>query len=270
MTVEGTTRRLPLAIRPLPPLAGPARPGRVLADNATITLRTDLTDAIARFVVRADERTPHIEPGQYLALGLPVGGRLVQRPYSTATSSGAHHDLEFLVRLVPGGAFTPHLWRRAPGDRLWLGRPKGLFTLIPDDPRTHLFVATGTGVAPFVAMVEALQARPDRPHAVVVHGVSHVAELAFRARFERWAAGGRVTYLPAISRPADPRNVGWVGRTGRLDAVIPAIVEAHGLDPAGTVAYLCGNPGMIAATERVLAGVGLPDAAIRSEHYWPA
>jgi ferredoxin-NADP reductase len=90
-------------------------------------------------------------------------------------------------------------------------------------------------------------------------------------RFERWAAEGRrISYRPAVSRPADPVNLGWGGAVGRIDALLDAVFAAEGLQPRETVAYLCGNPEMIAAGERILAERGLPTDAIRSEHYWPA
>jgi ferredoxin--NADP+ reductase len=240
-----------------------------LDDNAVVAGRVDLTRSVARFRIRPDAPVGHVEPGQYLTLGLMVDGRRLQRPYSTATPAGVHAELEFLIRLVPGGALTPRLWDLRVGDRLHLGRPKGLFTRIPDDPRTHLFIATGTGLAPFAAMVGTLLQEPSPPRAVVVHGVAHVAELAYRERFERHAAAGVVAYAPSISRPGDPANAGWAGRTGRIDAILEDVWDAHGLVPDDTVAYLCGNPEMIAAGERILAARGLRGDAIRSEHYWP-
>jgi len=270
MTVETTVRRPLPALRPLPERAAGARPAPPVADNAVVVGREDLTSSVARFRIRPDELAPHIEPGQYLSLGLIVDGRLVQRPYSTSTRAGVHEELEFLIRHVPGGTFTPLLWNLAVGDRLRIGRPKGLFTRIPGDGRTHLFVSTGTGLAPFVAMIETLLLEPDPPRVVAVHGVAHTAELAYRERFERWHAAGRVTYVPAISRPHDPSNAGWTGRTGRIDAILDEVCADHDLVPADTVAYLCGNPEMIAAGERILATRGLPGDAIRSEHYWPA
>ncbi len=272
MTLEATTVGIGAPpTRQLPPIAAGARAGLNVAPNATLIERHDLTGSIARFRIRPDEVAPAVEPGQYLALGLPVDGRLLQRPYSTATPRGAHRELEFLVRLVPDGAFTPRLWDLGVGDRLRLGRPKGLFTLLPDDRRTHLFIATGTGLAPFVSMLETLLAEREPPRAVVLHGVARATELAYRERFIAWAAEGhKVTYLPAVSRPADPVNLGWGGAVGRIDALLDAVCAAEGLDPRGTVAYLCGNPEMIAAGQRILAGQGFPTEAIRSEHYWPA
>ena len=270
-----------MAVRTVLPPVGPvARP--VLEPNAALAARIDLTPTIARFVVRPDDEVGAFEPGQYFALGLSVDGRLLQRPYSTSSARDTRTELEFLVRLVPGGAFTPRLWALRVGERLRIGRAKGLFTLRRGDPRTHLFVATGTGLAPFLSMVESLirddgegSARPGgpvtaSPRAIVIHGVSHVAELAYRDRLERLAADvGGVHYVPVVSRPTDPANAGWTGVTGRLDVGLGRIFDRHRLEPTTSVAYLCGNPEMIATAERILAARGFDRDAIVSEQYWP-
>jgi ferredoxin--NADP+ reductase len=246
-------------------------PGSDSAPNATLSGRVDLTPTIAHFVVRPDDGAPAFVPGQYLALGLPVDGRLLQRPYSTASKKGTRDELDFLVRLVRDGAFTPRLWHLDVGDRLRIGRPKGLFTLCPEDPRRHLFIATGTGLAPFVSMLGTLLRESRPPRAIVLHGVSHVGELAYRDRLERWAAdAGDISYVPAISRPNHPANADWRGATGRIDTALGPLCDALDVDPAETVAYMCGNPEMIAAGERILEARGFPRDAIRSEHYWPA
>ncbi len=264
----------------LPPVGSVVRPA--LGPNATLSARIDLTPTITHFVVRPDDGVGAFEPGQYFALGVIVGGRLIQRPYSTSSPRDARTELEFLVRLVPGGALTPTLWALRVGDRIRIGRAKGLFRLRQGDPRTHLFVATGTGLAPFLSMADSLVrddvANPRRPRgpatapprAVVVHGVSHVDELAFRGRLERLAADrSDVHYLPVVSRPAAAANAGWPGLTGRLDAQLDAICDRYGLEPAASVAYLCGNPEMITGAERILAARGFDRDAIVSEQYWP-
>jgi ferredoxin-NADP reductase len=157
-------------------------PGDRDAPNATIVERDDLTEDIARFTVRPDDEVPPFRPGQYLALGLRIDDRLVQRPYSTASRATSDETLEFLIRRVPGGALTPRLWAAPGGGRVRLGRPKGLFTLLPDDSRTQLFVATGTGLAPFMAMLDELLARPVPPRVGIVHGVARATELGYRGR----------------------------------------------------------------------------------------
>lgn len=271
MTVDAGARvsRLRTSLLPLPERAPGVPVTPTVAANATVVERQDLTPSVARFRIRPDLPPQHVEPGQYLTLGLVVDGRIVQRPYSTATRSGSHKELEFLIRLVPGGTFTPLLWALGVGDRLRVGRPKGLFSRIPGDDRTHLFIATGTGLAPFVGMIDTFIGEPDAPRAVVIHGVSHVAELAYRERLERWASEAPIRYVPSISRPDDASNAGWTGWTGRVDAILDDVCTTMRLTPHDTVAYLCGNPEMIAVGERILAARGLPDDAIRSEQYWP-
>jgi ferredoxin--NADP+ reductase len=253
----------------------PAR-RREIAPNATLVDRIDLTPSIARFVIRPDGGAPPFSPGQYFALGLEVEGALLQRPYSTASPAGATQELEFLIRRVDTGTFTPHLWGTPAAGRVWLGPPKGLFTLRTGDERTHLFVSTGTGLAPFVSMTESLLRvdagspnRPDlRPRIAVVHGVSHVVELAYRDRLEAWAAGGRLSYIPTISRPTNASNDGWPGATGRTEAILGRACDELGLDPADTVAYICGNPEMIEAATEILRGRGFSEDAIVRENYW--
>ena len=155
------------------------------------------------------------------------------------------------------------------GGRLRIGRPKGLFRLAQDDRRAHLFIATGTGLAPFVAMAAELKGRPSAPRAVVVHGVALAGELAYRDRLEAWQEGGTaVAYLPAVSRPSDTANQGWTGLTGRLDAALPEVMSRAALDPGDLVAYLCGNPAMIQAVTERLRDRGVPLEAIISEQYW--
>jgi ferredoxin/flavodoxin---NADP+ reductase len=266
------------------PTGGPlaARPDRrrEFTANATLADRHDLTPQISRVSVRPDAAVPAFEPGQYFSLGLEIDGKLVLRPYSTASPRGETGSLEFLVRRVPGGTFTPALWNVRPGDRIWIGPPKGLFTLKPADPRTHLFVSSGTGLAPFMSMLADVMAAGRRPdgaptiggaglRAVIAHGVSYAPELAYRDRLEALAASNpSFAYVPTVSRPEDPSNSAWNGRTGRVEAILARLCGELTLDPAGTVAYLCGNPEMIERSREVLRGLGLPDEAIIHENYW--
>jgi ferredoxin/flavodoxin---NADP+ reductase len=260
------------ALGPLPGAVVEPRPvrRREFAANATLVYRVDLTPMVSQFVVRPDTVIADFKPGQYFALGLEVGGELLQRPYSTSSPAGTTDEVEFLIRRVATGTFTPRLWDLGVGARVWLGPPKGLFTLQPGDERTHLFVSTGTGLAPFIAMAESLLRTEGGPRIVLVHGVSYAAELAYRDRIAAWSAYGRLSYVPTVSRPTDVANAGWLGAMGRTEAILDRVCEEQSIDPATTVAYICGNPDMIQVATEVLRGRGLPDSAIIRELYWTA
>jgi ferredoxin/flavodoxin---NADP+ reductase len=298
----GAVTGVPGIRRPLPPRPA-SSPSTAIGPNATLVAREDISPTIVSLRIRPDAGVPAFEPGQYFALGVearhPIaegpeasggaeaggteaggteaggaeaGRVLVQRPYSTASPRGEVEALEFLVRLVPGGALTPRLWRLQPGARLRIGRPKGRFRADASDPRRPVFIATGTGIAPLVSMLESrLLEQADGPvggRPVVLHGAAVTRDLAWRARLEAHARHGRIAYVPAVSRPADRANARWFGAVGRLDGLVPHVLSVRGVDPDDAVAYVCGNPAMIDATIAALRAFSLPADAIRTEAYW--
>ena len=242
-----------------------------LAENAVLVARDLLSPTVARLVVRPDGGVGAFVAGQYLALGVRVDDLLVQRPYSTASDPAVADAHEFLVRRVPNGALTSRLWTLPVGTRVRLGPPKGTFTLLAGDQRPHLFVATGTGLAPFLAMLRTLARRPEPPHAILLHGAARLDDLVCRDEIAALAAGGLpLTYVPTVSRPDDPANLAWRGRTGRAEAVLPSVVRSAGLPPGGLTAYLCGNPGMVTAAEATLLSLGVAPGDVHAERYWTA
>ena len=168
--------------------------------------RDDQHESLATFLVRFDEEPTPFEPGQYMTIGVMVEERIVQRPYSVASDPdvAGSDGYEFYVRLVNGGMFTPLLWRLPVGHRMRMIGPKGKFTLEPDDERTHLFISSGTGNAPFVSMMRSLM-REGRPRpAVFLNGVSYARDLGYGDVLREWEASGEypLTYIPTVSRPA--------------------------------------------------------------------
>jgi ferredoxin--NADP+ reductase len=208
-----------------------------------------------------------------MTIGVFVDGRIVQRPYSVASAPVDAGDTgyEMYLRLVQGGTFTPVLWDLPVGHRMRMIGPKGKFMLEPDDDRIHLFVSSGTGNAPFIAMMRQMLADGRPRNAVFLNGVSYVQDLGYRDLVERWESTGEypVRYIPTVSRPNDPANADWTGRTGRVETIVGPIFDELGLRSDDTVAYLCGNPDMILAAEQTLLEVGLPEEAVKKELYWP-
>jgi ferredoxin--NADP+ reductase len=191
----------------------------------------------------------------------------VASPPEVAASEG----YEFYVRLVPILRFTDLLWRLPVGHEMRMIGPKGRFLLEPDDDRVHLFVSTGTGIAPFISMMRQhlLHGQPRRT--VMLNGSSYADELGYRELLEGWQRDGTypVTYVPTISRPGDPRNTGWEGRTGRVEHVVRDVCRELQLRPEKTVVYICGNPEMILNVEGLLMDDGFPEFHVKKELYWP-
>jgi ferredoxin-NADP reductase len=240
--------------------------------NATLIARQDDTDDLASFWVRFDGEPTPFEPGQYMTTGVVTDGKMLQRPYSVASSPRtAAEGYEFYVRLVPVIRFTTALWRLPIGHRMRMIGPKGRFLLEPDDERTHLFVSTGTGIAPFISMMRTMLIDGAPRRVVMLNGVSYVHDLGYRALLEQWQQSGEypVTYVPTVSRANDAANAGWSGRTGRVESVVLDVCRDLKLRPEKTVVYICGNPDMILNVEEKLMGVGFPEFHVKKELYWP-
>jgi ferredoxin-NADP reductase len=241
--------------------------------NATLVHREDLNAELAYFRVKLDGPATPFQPGQYMTTGVVADEKLLQRPYSVASAPATADTLgyEFFVRHVPVVRFTTALWRLKVGHRLRMIGPKGKFVLEPEDARTHLYVSTGTGIAPFMSMIRETMAEGKPRKTVLLNGCSFADELGYRRELEEWELDPayRLTYVPTVSRAAHPRNAGWGGRTGRAEQVIWDACRDLGLKPDKTVVYICGNPEMILNVERVLMDHGFPEFHVKKELYWP-
>ena len=121
------------------------------------------------------------ENGQFVMIGLEVEGRPLMRAYSIASPNYEEH-LEFFSIKVPDGPLTSRLQHLKEGDSLMISRkPTG--TLVLDDllPGKHLYLlSTGTGLAPFMSVIQDPETYERFDKVVLVHGVRYVNEVAYR------------------------------------------------------------------------------------------
>ena len=241
--------------------------------NARLIARVDHTPELATFWVRFEGEPIHFDPGQYMTIGVYADDKIAQRPYSVASPPevAGSEGYEFYVRLVPVLRFTTLLWRLPIDHPMRMIGPKGRFLLEPNDDRTHLFVSTGTGIAPFIAMMRQHLIHSQPRRVVMLNGSSYVDELGYHDLLEAWQRDATypLTYIPTISRPSDPRNAGWTGHTDRVEGVVLDVCKQLHLRPERTVVYICGNPEMIINTETLLMNAGFPEFHVKKELYWP-
>jgi len=265
-------------------------------DNSTLIGRKNITEELAVFRVQSDGPLFPFLAGQYGVLGLPAGAprcvdaepdeatngdpmKLVRRAYSIASSSRVNEYVEFYITLVRSGALTPRLWCLREGDRLWLGpKAKGHFTMaeVPRDKNVVL-VATGTGLAPYMAMIREHHRCNQGRRFIVVHGARYARDLGYRDELETLArACSTVKYVPTVSRtkPDD----GWTGHVGRVQSVFSdgTIESALGasLSPDSTHVFVSGNPEMVEVLQGLLLARGFAlhaparPGTLHIERYW--
>ena len=204
-----------------------------------------------------------------------AGPRHVWRAYSIA--SAAYDDfLEFYSIVVPDGEFTTRLAGLKVGDELLIEKTSyGFLTTdrFPSGEQLWL-LSSGTGLAPFMSILQDLTVWTTYRKIVVVHSVRTPDELAYRADIERYARqGGPIPNTPdAIAALSYVPIVTRVLIDGCLQARIPAAIRdgsletAAGLrlDPGPGRAMLCGNPEMVEDVRAALQARGF--AVSRRSH----
>ena len=162
------------------------------------------------------------------------------------------------------GVCSNFLCDLGPGDEVRVSGPNGKRLLLPADPATHdyLFVATGTGIAPFRGMLLELLAGTTGPVSSQIHlimGAPYTTDLLYDDLFSRLSAEHEnFHYHTAISREARPN-----GRAGLyVHDYLGEHMEEFGalLERERTLVYACGLAGMQCGLFKVMAEHGLADA----------
>ncbi len=217
--------------------------------------------------------------GQFARIGLKVGDELVVRAYSVV-SSPFDETLEFFSIVVPDGAFTSNLQHLRIGDELYLEKiPYGFLTLARYQlplPKDLWLLATGTGLAPFLSMLQDFETWSKYQHIHLVYSVRTASELAYVERIQEMAetfgeGHSGFKFVPIITR--EPNAV--------LHQRLPQLIENGELEqfvglqfnPESTHVMLCGNPEMVEETKEALKARGLSmnrrgEGNIAVENYW--
>ncbi|MFN7320024.1 MAG: benzoate 1,2-dioxygenase electron transfer component BenC [Methylobacterium sp.] len=198
-------------------------------------------------------------PGQYVNVSVPGTSQTRSYSFSSMPREGV---VEFLVRNIPNGLMSSYLAGSArPGDALTLTGPIGSFYL-RDVTRPLLFLAGGTGLAPFLAMLESLRHKETGQPIHMIYGVTNDADLVELDKLAAFAVAiPGFTYVTVVADPASTHE-----RKGYVTHHLPdAALHGGNLD-----LYLCGPPPMVDAVRATLAEKGVKPANFHFEKFNPS
>lgn len=233
--------------------------------DAEITALDRVADGVTRLTVslRAAEdgsASADFESGQFVRLTVPGTG--VRRAYSPANVANWDGELEFFIRLLPGGAMSDYLSERAEvGDVLTVSSADGEFVLAENGLRPRWFLAGGTGLSPLLSMLRKMAEFGEPQSARLFFGVTRHGEVFAQDEIAALADGLPDFRADTVVWNPDPAWDGPVGNPVELAAAEIALMDEM------PDVYLCGPPPMMDAAVAALTAAGVPVDQIHLERF---
>ena len=227
--------------------------------HAQLTEINRLSESTLSFTVASDQvRAMHFLPGQYVNVQVP--GSDQSRAYSFSSMiNEADESVSFLIRVVPDGLMSTYMAESAQlGDELVLRGPFGSFYL-REVKRPVLMLAGGTGLAPFLAMLNKIQQEGCDYPIHLIYGVTNDIDLVELDKLDAFAAAiDNFTYTACVaSDESDWPQKGYV--THHIE---PGHVNDGDVD-----IYLCGPPPMVEAVNTFMQDKNIQPASFHYEKF---
>lgn len=248
---------------PAPQEPRPAEPRRGQR-VARFVSRRDLALRTVEFVLGHDEPELSFRPGQFLSIrvGTDADDNPILRSYSIASPPERRGELLLVLRMIDGGIGSTFFEALKPGDPIGFTGPMGFFVNELEHRGDAVYVATGTGIAPMLPMIEETLARPETGRVHLFWGLRNQDDLFWQEELQQLAdRNPRFASQIYLSQPRSgwTRNPGYV--TGPLIELLPSL--------RAPTFYLCGNGHMITDVKAALTSRGVErKRQIRTEAFF--
>ncbi len=205
-------------------------------------------------------------PGQFITLSADIGGKLVRRSYTIASSAAQTSYVETTIKREDAGVFSEHMHSSvSEGDVLDVMAPSGAFTFTGAESDSVVLIGGGVGITPLMAAVRYLCDIAWLGEIFLVYGARTTEDFIFRDELEHLQR--RHAKLHVVASMVRAAGTSWMGPEGPITKALLADT-VPGI--ASRRVHLCGPPGMMAAIRTILADLGVPAASIKTEAFGPA
>jgi Na+-transporting NADH:ubiquinone oxidoreductase subunit F len=224
--------------------------------ECTCTQIEDLTYDVKRFRFELKEPASiDFVPGKYAQILCPRykgNSEEIYRAYSIASGPQQKNIIELIIRLVPNGICTTYCFEHLKvGDPVKLNGPYGDFRMTSTEA-PMIWIAGGSGMAPFISMLNHLNNERIQRPTTYFFGGNQVRDLFLADEIEKLSVSlDNFKFVPVVAAPAEDEQ--WNGETG----LVTEAVQRAFTDLSSHEGYLCGSPGMIDASIKVLTSLGM-------------
>lgn len=228
------------------------------------------------FSLKIDAEVDNFKAGQFTSLALDINGERIARPYSYL-SSPDQRPLEFFFYTATDGVLSNAMVKLDRGDAIWIKQQANGFFILDEVPEADdlWMLGTGTGLAPFLSILNTDEPWQRFDNIVLVHAVRTQADLRYQDNIDHLKRkyGDRFAFQAFISREEIPGTI-----HGRIPLAIGnGLLERSVFRKLGIYQshiMLCGNPDMVKDSVEALKTMGFSKNRRRTpgqitvENYW--
>jgi len=200
------------------------------------------------------------DPGMFVMLAWmdPNTKERIARAFSLSNAPSDDY-IEFIIHMIHG-KFTSHLDTAKVSDTYYVTGPHGQFKFIPAMDKKVLFIAGGTGLAPFLSMIREIKQLKSGNDTVLLYSVRFPNEIIRKGELEQLKNDISMKMVVTVTRPAE--GDGWTGITGHIDANMIKVQVADFMD---RTSYICGPLPFVKAVKDALTSLGVPSEKIKAD-----
>ncbi|MCG3204749.1 MAG: Phenol hydroxylase P5 protein [Elusimicrobia bacterium] len=207
-----------------------------------------------------DGKSIQFKSGQFVQVFVPQPDKPRRTSYSIASAPQNHEFIELCVTLVEGGKSSSYLHSLKPGNKVTFMGPLGKFIQPDPLPRDVVYIATGSGIAPFRSMIYDQLSKKTTKNMYLIFGNRFDDDTIYKSDWEKVASLHKnFTPLFTLSRPTEK----WKGEKGyvqeKIQGFVPNLTDKD--------FYICGLSPMINAVQEKLISLGVPSSQIHFEKY---
>jgi ferredoxin-NADP reductase len=219
-----------------------------------------LTPSVTSFVFKAQDSTSiDFTPGMFAMLQYKgQDGQSIARAFSIANSPPSS-ELEFIIALIHG-AITSKLEAAKVGDIYYVSAPYGQFKFDINSSGKFLFLAGGTGLAPFMSMLRYAKSLGKEIDTNIIYSTKYSNEIIYKDELAEYARTSEFKMTITVTRP-QPGD-GWTGITGHVNA---DMISKSAPDFKERISYICGPPAFVKAVKEALISLGVDEKSIKAE-----
>ena len=213
------------------------------------------------FKFRADDSYRlKFDPGMFVMLTYSnkETNEKITRAFSLA-SEPEGETVDFFIHMIHG-RITSKMEGAKVGDTYYITGPYGQFKFRPEEDKKVLFIAGGTGLAPFMSMLKYIDKLKSGTDVILLYSIRFPNEIIRKPELEMLEKSMGMKMVISVTRPQE--NDGWNGEKGHID---DAMISRHVNDIMDRTTYICGPLPFVKAMKDALAKLNVPNQKIKAD-----